>query len=90
MNLNIKSFALSIAILWGLGLFLMTWWIIAFDGTSTETTLLSRCYRGYSFTAMGSIIGLAWAFFDGLIGGAIFAWLYNCLNSRISKKTEQA
>ena len=85
MNLNIKACALSFAILWGFGLFLMTWWVIAFDGTSTETTFLSRCYRGYSFTAIGSLIGLAWAFLDGLIGGAIFAWLYNCLNSRFAK-----
>ena len=54
MNLSIKkAFALSITILWGLGLFLMTWWIIAFDGISTEKTLLSRCYRGYSYTAIG-------------------------------------
>ena len=89
MNLNIKACALSFAILWGLGLFLMTWWIIAFDGTSTETTLLSRCYRGYSFTAMGSLIGLAWAFFDGLIGGAVFAWLYNCLHSRFTQTAQE-
>lgn len=89
MNLNIKACALSFAILWGLGLFLMTWWIIAFDGTSTETTLLSRCYRGYSFTAIGSIIGLAWAFLDGLIGGAIFAWLYNCLHSRFTQTAQE-
>ncbi len=89
MNLNIKACALSFAILWGLGLFLMTWWVIAFDGTSTDTTILSRCYRGYSFTAIGSIIGLAWAFLDGLIGGAIFAWLYNCLHSRFAQTAQE-
>ena len=89
MNLNIKACALSFAILWELGLFLMTWWVIAFDGTSTDTTLLSRCYRGYSFTAIGSIIGLAWAFLDGLIGGAIFAWLYNCLHSRFVQTAQE-
>jgi len=33
---------------------------------------------------MGSVVGLIWAFFDGLIGGVIFAWLYNILAGRIS------
>ena len=36
-------------------------------------------YRGYHFTAAGSFFGLVWGFVDGLIGGAIFAWLYNLL-----------
>ncbi len=26
--------------------------------------------------------GLSWAFVDGIIGGAIFAWLYNALSMR--------
>jgi len=25
------------------------------------------------------VIGLGWALLDGLVGGAIFAWLYNLL-----------
>jgi hypothetical protein len=28
---------------------------------------------------LGSVIGLIWALVDGLIGGAILAWLYNRL-----------
>ncbi len=79
MKLNIKSFALTCGIIWGLGLFLLTWWVIAFDGATGETTVLGRVYRGYSISAVGSLIGLVWAFFDALIGGAIFAWLYNLL-----------
>jgi len=39
--------------------------------------LLGRIYRGYSLSPIGSVVGLVWAFFDGLVGGAIFAWLYN-------------
>jgi hypothetical protein len=59
------------------GLFLLTWWIIAFDGASGDVTWIGRVYRGYSVTPAGSVVGLAWAFVDGLIFGAIFAWLYN-------------
>lgn len=63
----------------GLGLFVLTWWVIAFDGSTGEATLIGRIYRGYSITPIGSMIGMIWGFFDGLIGGAVFAWLYNRL-----------
>jgi len=88
MKLNIKAFALTSGLIWGLGLFCLTWWIIAFDGATGEPTLIGRLYRGYSITPLGSIIGLAWAFADAAIGGAIFAWLYNALTTRLpSQKT---
>jgi hypothetical protein len=79
MKLNIKAFALSCGIVWGLGLFCLTWWIIGFDGATGESTLIGRLYRGYTISPIGSLIGLIWAFFDGLIGGAVLAWLYNKL-----------
>ena len=79
MKLNVKAFALTAGLWWGVGLFLLTWWIIFFDGASGDVTLIGRLYRGYSICPMGSIIGLVWGFFDGLIGGAIFAWIYNLI-----------
>ena len=82
MKLNVKARALTCGLMWGLGLFFLTWWIIAFDGSTGEVTLIGRLYRGYSISAMGSLVGMIWAFFDGLIGGAIFAWLYNRLVPR--------
>ena len=82
MKLNIKAFALTFGLVWGLGLFLLTWWIIAFDGTTGEVPFIGRLYRGYNISAFGSVIGLVWAFFDGLVGGAIFAWLYNMFVTR--------
>ncbi len=90
MKLNVKSFALTCAIIWGLGLLLITWWIILYhfindcppvnvDAAGYEPPFIALIYWGYSFTPFGSLIGLVWAFFDALIGGAIFAWLYNLL-----------
>jgi len=84
MRLNVKAFALTCALVWGLGLFFLTWWIIAFDGATGEATFIGRLYRGYSVSPMGSLVGLIWALGDGFFGGAIFAWLYNLLASRIS------
>ncbi len=84
MQLDVKAFALTCAIVWGGGLFLGTWWIIALDGSSDAPTFLGSIYRGYSITPVGSLIGLVWATVDGLIGGAIIAWLYNRLRTRTS------
>jgi hypothetical protein len=89
MKLDIKAFALTCGLLWAPGLFFLTWWIMAFDGITGEMTLIGRVYRGYTISPMGSIIGLIWAFFDGLIGGAIFAWLYNIIVGRVSRRVEE-
>jgi hypothetical protein len=79
MKLNIKAFAVTCGLIWGIGLFMLTWWIIAFEGSTEETFFLTRIYRGYAITPVGSFIGLVWGLFDGLVGGAVFAWLYNLL-----------
>jgi len=79
MRLNVKALALTSAIIWGVGLFLMTWWVILFEGATGDKTLIAYVYRGYCISAFGSIIGLAWGFIDGLICGAVFGWLYNAI-----------
>jgi len=75
---NVKAFALTCGILWALAVFLMTWWVYLAGGGNTLMTL-GRFYIGYSISPLGSVIGLIYGFVDGLIGGAIFAWLYNRL-----------
>lgn len=77
MKLDLKAFALSCGLIWGFGVFCLTWWIIAFEGATGQITLIGHLYRGYNVSPIGSLIGLLWAFPDGLIGGAIFAWLYD-------------
>lgn len=79
MKFDVKACALTCGLIWGLGLFVLTWWIMAFDGSTGEVTFIGRLYRGYTISPTGSVIGLAWGFVDGAIGGAIFAWLYNRL-----------
>lgn len=82
MKLNVKAFALTCGIFWAVSVFVITWWIIAFYGASGASTRLGLFYLGYNVSAVGSIIGLIWGFFDGLISGAIFAWLYNLIGER--------
>lgn len=88
MKLNIKAFALSCGLLWGTGILALTWWIIAFDGVTGETTMLGRLYRGYRISPIGSVVGLIWGFVDGAACGAILAWLYNTFLAKMEKESE--
>ena len=88
MKFNVKAFALTCGLVWGFGLFFLTWWIIAFSGSTGTVPFVSYIYRGYKITPLGSLVGLIWAFFDGLIGGAIFAWFYNLIAAMPSCKKE--
>jgi len=79
MRLNTKAFAFASALVWGMGIFLLTWWIMAFEGASGDATWIAQVYRGYRISPAGSVIGLAWATVDGLVFGALFASAYNAL-----------
>jgi hypothetical protein len=80
MRLDTKAMAIAFAILWGacvlvVGIANMIW-------PSYGLTFLQLCasiYPGYHpGTGVGSVvIGAIYALVDGLIGGALFGWLYN-------------
>jgi hypothetical protein len=84
MKLNVKALALASGLTWGFGVFLLTWWIMAFEGPTHDLMLIGHVYRGYDISAAGSVIGLVWGFADGMIGGAVFAWLYNLISKSVS------
>jgi len=86
MKLNVKAFALTCGLLLGFGLLFYTCWIILFEGATGQVTLIGKIYRGYNISITGGLIGLVWGFFDGLIGGAILAWLYNLLAGKFQHK----
>ena len=84
MKINVKAFALTAGIFWGLALLIITWWIILLEGQTGETTIIGMVYRGYNISFAGSFIGLAWGLFDGLVIGALFAWVYNYFQAKWS------
>lgn len=90
MRLNIKAFAATCGLVWGFGVFFLTWWVIAFEGATGDVPFLGLLYRGYNISPAGSVIGLVWALVDGAIGGAIFAWLYNLIAAKISREKKAA
>lgn len=79
MKLSVRSFAFTCAIILGGGIFILTWWLIVLYRPSGDTIILSTIYPGYNVSPLGSLIGLGYGIVDGLVCGAIFAWLYNLL-----------
>ena len=82
MILNVKAFGMALGLLWGLGVFFGTWYMIFLYGCSDASTVLGRIYLGHTLTPLGSAIGLAWGLVDGFIAGALLAWLYNSIARR--------
>jgi len=78
MKFNIKAFALSFGLMCGSVLFVSSWLLMA-RGYSNQETLLSMVYPYFTISPLGSLLGLIYGFFDGVIIGALFAWLYNHL-----------
>ena len=82
--MSIRSVGLTAGIFGAASMFFLAWWLIFTGNAEGPITLFERIYIGYSFTPMGSIIGAAWGFVDFGIAGALFAWLYNCINKRFN------
>ena len=77
MKLNAKAFALSAGIIWGVAVFLVTNVSLLRGGHGDTLSRLAQIYIGYSFSFVGSIIGLIWGFVTMFIAAWIFVVLYN-------------
>lgn len=80
MRLNVRASALSLGIIWGLLVFLFTWWLYFRQISVDQPTLVGKVYPYYTISPLGSLLGLAYGFIDGLIVGWAFAWIYNRLH----------
>lgn len=77
MKLNKVALGLSVGIVWGLAIFLLTNFRLLTGGEGESLSKLNAMFFGYTFSFIGSILGLIWAFIYGFIGGWVFGFLYN-------------
>ena len=79
MKLNIKALALASAILWGVAMLLMSLANLIWGSYGQFLQMMSSVYPGYHATRTIAevIVGTLYGAGDGLVGGAVFAWLYN-------------
>lgn len=77
MKINTKALAISIGLVWGFAVFLLTVWFLVMGYNGNLLAKLGGVYIGYSVSWLGAFIGLIYGFVDGLIGGALLGYLYN-------------
>ena len=80
MKFSLKGLALASGILWGLAMLGMGVANLIWDGYGQQfLQTMSSVYLGYHATRsiVEVIVGTLYGAVDGLIAGAVFAWLYN-------------
>ncbi len=80
MKINVKGLAVASAILWGAAMLGMGLANLIWSGYGQQfLQTMSSVYVGYHATRSIAevIVGTLYGAVDGLIGGAVFAWLYN-------------
>ena len=63
--ISVRSCGLTLGIFGAAVMFFLAWWLILIGNSEGPTTLFERIYIGYSFTPLGSVIGVAWFFLIG-------------------------
>ena len=81
MKFDVKALAFAGAVLWGGCVLLMGVANLIWAGYGVHfLAFLASIYPGYhAARSIGEVLIVTlYALADGLIGGAVFAWLYNC------------
>jgi hypothetical protein len=89
MNLRKGALGLTLGIIWGLVIFVVTLWAVI-EGRGRALDLLSGYYPGFAVSYGGAVIGLIWGFVSGFIGGVLIAWLYNLFSNMLYKSEAPA
>ena len=73
------GFATAIGAVSGMGIFLMTMWLVIQGGevVGPHLQLLDQFFFGYTVTIQGAFVGLAYSFSWGFLWGWIFAYVRN-------------
>ncbi len=80
MKISVKGLALASGILWGLAMLGMGLANLIWANYGQQfLQIMASVYPGYHATRSIAqvIVGTLYGAADGLIGGAVFAWLYN-------------
>ncbi len=86
MRFDVKVFGLTCGIFWALTMFVLGLSATFLNYGDSWVAFLGSIYIGFDDTLFGTLLGVVWAFVDWWIAGTIFAWLYNLLIDKISKK----
>lgn len=80
MKVSVKGLALASGILWGVAMLGMGVANLIWSSYGQQfLQLMASVYPGYHATRSIAevLVGTLYGIVDGLVGGAVFAWLYN-------------
>jgi len=70
------ALGIAVGVVWAAYVFLAA--IFAMFGWGVAMVeMIASFYLGYGASILGAIVGAVWAFVDGLVCGAVIAWIYN-------------
>ena len=80
-KIHANILALIFAVICGVGLFVMTVWLLIKGGedVGSHLQLLGHYFIGYSVTWGGSLVGLLYGSIVGGISGWLIGWIYNLI-----------
>ena len=81
--LHAKVVGLVLGLVLGLGMFIITNWLVIKGGKPVEPhlALLSQYFIGYRVSFLGSLIGFLYGFAVGTLAGSFIGWFYNRIAS---------
>jgi hypothetical protein len=90
LKLNVSAIGLTVGVVFGLGVFIVTNWLVLAGGHVDESgqrvvgpnlALLGQFFIGYRVSFIGSLIGFAYGFAFGTLTGSVIGFVYNKLSS---------
>lgn len=84
-QLNALAAALSVGLLWGLGMLVCTVAALQWGYADEFMELMGDVYPGYDVSGTGVIVGFIYGFLDGFIGTWILVSVYNFFVRKLSK-----
>jgi hypothetical protein len=81
LRLDAKVLGIVLGVLFALAIFVSTNWLVIKGGdpVGPHLQLLSQYFIGYTVTFRGSLIGAAYGFAAGALGGSLVGWIYNAV-----------
>ena len=76
-EIDVKRFAVAAGCTLALALFSLAAFTTLYNIGAGFVQVLATVFQGYGPTPVGAGIGVIWGMIDGIIGGALFAWVYN-------------
>ncbi|MBU4490914.1 MAG: hypothetical protein KKD69_00420, partial [Euryarchaeota archaeon] len=80
VRLNLKAFALTAAILAGVGSFALNLLSVLTGFAREFFELIAPFHPGYSHTILGALISAFWMSIYGYVIGVVFALIYNAIS----------